>query len=84
MWTKQVPIKNGYYWARSPSELSGKIYTRPVHLYNNQQIVFSDGKIFGAQVMNLEWWDVEIEQPDMSDIKNEDMKCPICGIACDK
>jgi hypothetical protein len=69
MWTKEAPKKPGYYWATMRGELTGKEYTKPVHVYSTHRdgivdIAFSDGDGFSIDSdMFIEWFSEEIAMP---------------------
>jgi hypothetical protein len=68
MWSKTKPNEDGYYWLRSPGQLSGKPYIRPVHLYSSnehspQSTVFTDGENYSADSSDFEWWSEKIKEP---------------------
>jgi len=69
MWSMKKPTEDGYYWMRSPGQLSGRPYVRPVHLYSSnkespQNTVFSDGENIEANREEYEWWTEKIIKPN--------------------
>jgi hypothetical protein len=63
-WTNKKPTTDGFYWVKQTGELTGKIFSHIVHVYNKATTVYSDGENFSIDTdIFLKWSDEPIEEP---------------------
>lgn len=64
-WTKNKPTEDGFYWCKCVGELSGRIHSTVVKVYNKQTAVLWDGSNFHINDESFTMWsDRPIPSPD--------------------